>query len=99
VSTLNELLGPEVEHIRNALPEGLSFDDWYSDGMPFDVFVFADDLHREAVSYARGYLHGAADALDVTLLELLWDEGFAAVIAVPATPTTLPKARKRARKG
>lgn len=81
-------LSEQVRHILGALPSGMSFDDWYDDAMPFDAFTFLNDVQREAVTYARGYLQGAADAVDLTVLTLLQEEG------VPLTFTAKRKARR-----
>lgn len=73
---MRELLIEQLRHIMNALPDGMTFEQWYTGEMcSFEAFEIGDDTHREAVSYALGYLRGAHEALDVTLWELLDEHG------------------------
>jgi hypothetical protein len=80
----------QVDHIRDALGDGVLFADWYDAGMPFDVFDFGDDLQREAVSYARGYLEGAADLAGVTVLTLLDEHN-----VLTCQPKLAPRKRRK----
>ncbi len=73
--SMRECLQEEVNHIVQALPGAMTFAEWYDDGMPFDVFDFGDDVQREAVSYATGYLQGAADLAEQTILTMLDEHG------------------------
>lgn len=72
---IRELLQEQVDRILDALhPRGITFVEWYSDhACSFDVFEFSspDGTDREAVSFAYGYLRGAHEIADVTMLELL----------------------------
>ncbi len=86
--SMRDCLVEQVDHIVNALPDGVTFALWYDDGMPFEIFDFGDDIHREAVSFARGYLEGAADMANLTILGLLDEHSI-------LTNQPKPKARKR----
>lgn len=62
-------LTEQVDAIRESLPPGRSFLDWYDDGADAEAFMTAGaNVHALG---AWGYLQGAADALDLTVLELL----------------------------
>lgn len=86
--SMRDCLVEQVDHIVNALPDGVTFALWYDDGMPFEIFAFGDNVQREAVSFARGYLEGAADALDVTLMTLLDEHSILTNQPKPKRPTT-----------
>jgi len=78
--TMAELLAEQVVHIVNALPPGVTLDDWYSDYMmSMEPFGDLDNLQREAVAYATGYLRGVAECANVTVMELLRSEGVRAL--------------------
>lgn len=89
--SLRECLQTEVDTIRDALPaKWATFADWYDDGMPIFAPTFGD------VSYARGYLQGAADLADQTLMTLL-DEHSVLMNQLPSKPKSKPRrARKKA---
>jgi hypothetical protein len=70
--TMRDLLQAQVDVILHALqtialPVGQTFESWYEDGC--DLQVFPGD--RSEMAYALGYLRGAHELADVTLLELL----------------------------
>jgi hypothetical protein len=68
---MRDLLIEQLTHIIHALPAGMTFQDWYDDACSFEHFTFGDPIQREAVSFAYGYLRGAHEACDVTMMELL----------------------------
>lgn len=69
---MTEALLEQLEWIQEALPEGDDVGDWVRDGADFGDFGdFATDEQCESVSHAVGYIQGVADALDMTIVELL----------------------------
>lgn len=68
---LRALLIEQVAVIVDALPDGMTFDQWYSDEMAqLDVLT-----EHKFSGYALGYLRGAHEACNVTLMELLDEHG------------------------
>lgn len=95
---MRELLIEQLRFIMDALPDGMTFEQWYTDeSCSFEVFEIGDDTHREAVSYAFGYLRGAHEALDVTLSELLDEHGIDADACGESAKRRRRLALKRAR--
>lgn len=75
-NSMRTLLQASVTKLSNSLKNGLTFEEWYLDyAMDFDHLAIGDSDHRESMSYERGYLQGAADAIGVTIIELLESEG------------------------
>lgn len=78
-----------------------TFEDWYWDGCSIAEVIGADaeKLHCEQVALAWGYLRGVADALDLTVYEMLSsfdDDNIRTLITLRTTPVTR-KARHAAR--
>lgn len=85
--SMRACLTEQVDAIRDALPLGRSFLDWYDDGADASAFLTAGaNVHALG---AWGYLQGAADALDLTVMEML-DEH--------SVQMTTPRAARLARK-
>lgn len=93
---MRELLLEQLRHIVLALPAGVTFAQWYYDGCDFDVFEFSDPIQREAVSFAFGYLRGAHEATDCTLLEMLWDHDIDETTLGIAKEPRIRKQRRKA---
>jgi len=72
VVTLRSLLLDQLQVIADHLPEGRNVQAWYDDGAAFEELVgdIENDVDREEVSIAFGYLRGAHEALDVTMSEM-----------------------------
>lgn len=55
----------QFEHVLEALPDGVAFDEWQSNGARIETLTTHDAV------FAWGYLHGLADHAEIALDELL----------------------------
>lgn len=86
---LSEQLDFARDHLRGA---DMTPQDFYDSGQDFEAIADKlDDVSRESLAHAWGYLEGAADALDLTVLELLETHGLS--LDAPA-PTKRQRIRK-----
>ena len=76
MSDMSECVHEQLEWIIQALPPRRTFEEWYEDGQGFEDLLGKpgerDPNLAESVCHAVGYLRGVADALDQTVLEMLW---------------------------
>ncbi len=86
---LTDLLASQLDTLALAMPPSLSVAQWYDDGA--DVAVFTTPGANTSGLYAWGYIVGAADALDVTVLTLLDQEG----LSFPSESTEIRESRAR----
>ena len=97
------LIGEQLDVIRDALPGGVSFDDWYSNGEDVAEILGkegeSEPLFAENVHYALGFLRGVAAQRNQTVLEMLWDEAFDLTTPQHNDPPKISKARKPRKKG
>lgn len=72
-----ECLQERIDTICEALPAGVSFEEWLSDAPSgFEAlheYHLGNAVLLESVGNAYGYLEGAADMAEMTVLELLWE--------------------------
>ena len=75
---MTESLLEQLRYIQESLDAGEDDNDfhvdagqWLVDGADFELFAPLDDIQREAVSHAVGYVRGVSDALDTSIAELL----------------------------
>jgi len=70
---LSEQLTFARDHLRSA---DMTLQDFYDSGQDFEAIADKlDDLQRESFAHAWGYLEGAADAVDMTVAEMLEAHG------------------------
>jgi hypothetical protein len=75
--SLTECLEEQLRFARDHLRAAeMTVQDFYDSGQDFEAIADKlDDLQRESLAHAWGYLEGAADALDLTVLELVEAHG------------------------
>ena len=103
--TMRDCLCERLSEVLEALPKGITFEDWYSDGADLDDLAYGHVVEgvtvvRWDVAKAWGYLQGAADAFDVTVLENLQNHSIFSYLpsGSPKLAGNTKPARKRSRK-
>lgn len=76
---------------RHLASAGTTADVWYDAGQDFDTLDL-DPIEAESFANAWGYLQGAADMADLTVMELLSEYGLSLV--PPAARTARPRCPK-----
>lgn len=70
-ATVKELLQEQVDVILQTLGTDLTFVEWYHDGCAIEALSWAVGPSITSAVFAFGYLRGAHEMADVTMLELL----------------------------
>lgn len=90
-------LARRLAFVVAALPEGMTFLDWYDNGAEVETLTneAGEDWIIESVSHSWGFLEGAAFALNVTPLELLDEYDIKYGLMQKAADATVRSARSR----
>lgn len=68
-----ECLQEAVDNLRAALPDGTDLEAWLAEADVAEIDGAVEDA--QAIAFNVGYLRGAHEALDITMLEMLQEFG------------------------